>query len=135
MRISEAMRKGAAMRPQCHFTMFNGVGSCAIGAAIEGAGIELILSELRCTAYHEILSELCTAYPEWNPILNALVPVPTLEPADLPAPTAAIVMYLNDERLWTREDIANWLKGVEDKLIAEGKYIPVPIESAPHEID
>ena len=32
MRISEAMRRGAAMRPQCRFTMFDGVGSCAMGA-------------------------------------------------------------------------------------------------------
>ena len=128
MRISEAMRKGAAMRPQCRFTMSDGVGSCAIGAAMEGAGIE----------QNVMVNELCTAYPEWNPILNALVPSPDSQVPDA-SPTArccwAVVMYLNDTRLWAREDIADWLKGVEDKLIAEGKYIPVPIESAPHEID
>ena len=120
MRISEAMRRGAAMRPQCNFILFDGVGSCAIGAAMEGAGIE----------QNVMVNELCTAYPEWNPILNALVPYPLgrediSDPCCLQVAQAKIiVMYLNDEHKWTREDIADWLEGVEDKLIAEGKYIP-----------
>ena len=111
MRMSEAMRRGTAMRPQCRSTMFNGVGSCAVGAAMEGAGIELVYT----------LHELTRAYPEWTPILNALV----TSDANSTARYCWLVMtYLNDERKWTREDIADWLKGVENKLIADGKYIP-----------
>ena len=106
------------MRPQCRFTLFDGVGSCAIGAAIEGAGIEID------DTYEILLSELCTEYPEWNPILHALVPSPDSQVPDASQTAWVVVMYLNDERKWTREDIADWLKGVEDKLIAEGKYIP-----------
>lgn len=35
LRLSEAIRVGAKIRPQCTGTSFDGVGSCVIGAAYE----------------------------------------------------------------------------------------------------
>lgn len=36
MKLSDAIRIGAAKRPQCQGWYFDGVGTCALGAAYEG---------------------------------------------------------------------------------------------------
>lgn len=38
MKLSEAIRIGARLRPQCRGRLYRDDGSCAIGAAFEGAG-------------------------------------------------------------------------------------------------
>lgn len=38
LKLSEALRRGAALRPQCRNTFFNGIGTCALGAIAEARG-------------------------------------------------------------------------------------------------
>ncbi|SRR5260221_2358714 len=38
LKLSEAIRIGAKLRPQCFASYFDGVRTCAIGAAWEGSG-------------------------------------------------------------------------------------------------
>src|SRR5260221_1193465 len=38
LKLSEALRRGAALRPQCRNTFFDGTGTCALGAIAEGRG-------------------------------------------------------------------------------------------------
>lgn len=49
MRLSEAIRRGAKLRPQCKTKWFDGVGSCAWGAAYEGLyGVPAIGGFISC---------------------------------------------------------------------------------------
>lgn len=45
LKLSEAMRIGARMRPQCFDEFFSDEGSCALGAAWEGAGLLALRGE------------------------------------------------------------------------------------------
>jgi hypothetical protein len=101
MKLSTAIREGAKLRPQAFGVFFDfkspdyiePCASCAMGAAFE-ATTNYICSDLR-------LSHLEAFYPElkiekvWDKSIGNLWGHITL---------------LNDERRWTREQIADWLE-------------------------
>ena len=80
LKPSEAIRIGAALRPQCMNNYFMDGGSCALGAYWEGAGM--------------------AGDPPQCPIDGFL---------DLPGKLANEVWRKNDSG-WTREQIADWLE-------------------------
>jgi hypothetical protein len=97
------MRKGAQLRPQCRDVFFSEVRgvicSCGLGASLEGAGI-LNGEELPCPDL-----EMFNGFDG----VGLMVQCPVKEKCYAAELTAQII-HLNDDHLWTREAIADWLK-------------------------
>jgi hypothetical protein len=95
MKLSEAIRLGAMLRPQGRIDFFSADGkSCALGAALEARGIQ-----------HRILAtpaESDAIYGQlyrWWPWLRVL--------------SIDAITYRNDVEGWTREQIADWVATIE----------------------
>jgi hypothetical protein len=105
LKLSEAMREGAKLRPQGAHLLFSKGRSCALGAALEGIGLE----------YSETAHSLGTVRRKFS-ILRAPkfcpCPVPNCEDYKDNSLTT-IVGHLNDDHEWTRERIADWLETIE----------------------
>ncbi len=85
LKPSQAIRIGAAMRPQCEGIIFKDGGSCVIGALWEGYG-------KRNSQYIE---DYVKIYAFASRVLGNFVNK---------------AWYLNDQKHWTREAIADWLE-------------------------
>jgi hypothetical protein len=117
MRLSEAIREGAKLRPQCQMGYFrndypyNEVRSCAIGAAYEGCTgknrYELPDNPFAEDMLLDAIRE-CTGV-DLNTAKSTLPPLPGIQPGWIPALLVGIV-GLNDDYDWTREEIADWLE-------------------------
>ena len=98
LKLSEAIRLGAMMKPQGFGAYFTGGGSCAIGAALDAIG------RRRLAEVH------------W-PILMcrldaAMIPVQMPEGC-----VGTVIAYMNDDYKWTREEIADWVEGIEAQQV------------------
>jgi hypothetical protein len=118
--LARAIRLGAARRPQCFGSYFDERGgSCALGAAYDGmyelprqareAG-EIVPRHLE-RLFH-CLDDVVKRCPE--PALPAGAGVRAdSEAAGAPCrkrlPLGAMIVHLNDDHGWTREQIAEWL--------------------------
>lgn len=111
MKLSHAMRLGAMLKPQCYGHLSTrGSRTCAFGAAFDALGI---LAEVEET------SLVLTAPGRWPWILTEMChPVTGRTFAAL-----NIIVLLNDQSLWTREEIADWVEKVEP---AEDLPSPAP---------
>lgn len=94
MRLSEAIRLGAMMRPQVFGEYYVDGGSCAMGAACEAAGV----SGQQIQRYEM----------QWPDIINASCPACTGHRI-----WASTIVHLNDDHRWTREQIADWVQTIE----------------------
>lgn len=107
MRLSEAIRLGAVMKPQGfgHWSAVSGAdASCALGAALDA------VSAFRGSNVAYLVAV------EHFPILSARVkwPVEPIYPYSEPDMVVTDVIWvLNDCARWTREQIADWVEGVE----------------------
>jgi hypothetical protein len=103
MRLSEAIRLGALLKPQAFHSLFKDGGSCALGAALDAIG----LSDL------DDAEVLLRHFPDVAAIGVILCPV-------CPAPQIvsrgrvdSVVVHLNDQHGWTRERIATFVERLE----------------------
>jgi hypothetical protein len=107
MKLSEAMRLGAMLRPQVKFERHSSFGSCALGAAEDAIGSS--------GSYGRLPFELLVAEHHW-PILLTCQRNPVTGDA---WPMNVIVAQLNNGNYgnhgepWTRERIADWVEGIE----------------------
>lgn len=104
MRLSEAIRLGATMKPQ-FFGFYMGarnnkLSTCALGAALDAVG-----DLWGMAALHFSILDVPAQCPQCT------YKAPRLE---------QVIAHLNDDHLWTREAIADWL---------ELEIEPLPIES------
>lgn len=108
MRLSEAIRLGAMLKPQAFGDFSDGTGTCAWGAANEAIGKSVD---------DDYVDD------EWMDVCHADVRCPecgdcrgtTDKDADGQSRVASLIEHFNDDHLWTRERIADWLEGVEAK--------------------
>jgi hypothetical protein len=105
MRLSEAIRLGAMLRPQAKFHFFADGGSCALGAAFEACGA-LVFPRSSFMGVEGI---------RIFPILTALVEHPITK--SIGSLWLAIV-WLNNYDGWTRERIADWVETIEKEMEA-----------------
>lgn len=116
MKLSEAIRRGANRRPQCRDVFFNRIHgelcSCALGAAFEGGDlIDLAMLDRGIVALHIELVVTFDGFETYSVNNSGMPPYPCpsfsccVRPAQLPE----IIVHLNDEHNWTREQIADWL--------------------------
>mgnify|MGYP001594985193 CR=1 FL=1 len=145
MKLSEAIRLGAAISPQTFYTLRNRLGgTCALGSAAAASGISLIKAE----------SEICATLRHMYPDLDYIIPIcPVCLVRHISVGVVGeivsckcidIIIHLNDIHKWTREQIADWIEiqfesgDLCDTLYdihetgspvnAEGKYNESPIE-------
>lgn len=109
MKLSEAIRAGAKMRPQSFGRMFgftegDAYGSCALGGAFESL----------CGVPHFDEHKMTGFLTQRFPILDARAEIPT-HPG-VPCSLRLGIMMLNDNSKWSREAIAEWVETVENSL-------------------
>lgn len=123
MRLSEAIRLGAMLKPQG----FSGIGkdaSCALRAAADAAGIEPFdetdgfLEEV--VDYMELQRRF--------PITRARVQAPC-SCADWGEEFYQAIYHMNDFHKWTREQIADWVQTIEpqDALAEQHEAVAVVV--------
>lgn len=108
MRLSEAIRLGAMMRPQAKEDLFVGGHSCALGAAYEAIGLMTPDTD-RCNNPSSWHWRTRDAFP----LLEEKVSCPIGDCWRTPDDLAYVTTHLNDEHGWTREAIADWVESVE----------------------
>ncbi len=99
--LAQAILAGARRRPaQAFGAYYSNGGSCALGAAYEGI--------------YALPGDAKTVRPQrMDRFFHCLENVSKYCPAGCKKhiPTAAMIVHLNDDHLWTREQIADWLSG------------------------
>ncbi len=105
MKLSEAIRLGAMMKPQGtgYLHSLDGLKSCALGAACDAVGIPI-------SKYFDQHIEAFSAATRRWPFMNWAFVHPVTE---TPKAVAQIIWDLNDHHHWTRERIADWVSTVE----------------------
>lgn len=104
MKLSEAIRLGAMLKPQIIGNYFNDVGTCALGGAYDAIG-----KLMACG------SDMHS--PVW-PLIEAEAKCPACKPpryslVNYPRCVGQVITHLNDDHRWTREQIADWVATVE----------------------
>lgn len=109
MKLSEAIREGSKIRRQCFGGLFqieNGeIKSCALGAALEGAGL-YTPSEEELLVHTPLLNK-------WPELGGGCYLCPSFRhPSEDTEETCLelLIEHLNDVHRWTRERIADWLE-------------------------
>lgn len=117
MKLSEAITKGAQLRPQAFGSLFKFAGeqaevatSCALGAAYEARYSHVALPEHHFDSYDDLEAAF--------PLLNAPAQCPVcierlgrnLTPRER---LSAVISHLNDYHIYTRELIAEWVAAQE----------------------
>lgn len=104
--LSEAIRLGAMQHRQARGTYYDHVDhrTCALGAALDAIG------QLDAIGF-DALQQLQAAFP----ILRDTVTLPVIAPDPRIAryDLASAIIALNDQCLWTREAIADWVETLE----------------------
>jgi hypothetical protein len=118
LRLSEAIRLGAMLKPQ-GFGWFNtdDGGTCAMGAAMQAAG------HIRDWPVVKKSPAACPACP--------LVRVSD----NTHNATGAMIVHLNDDHRWTRERIADWVATLEAQDSAPTEDAASPPVEALHVAD
>lgn len=95
MRLSEAIRLGAAMKPQAFGEMHQFGGTCARGSALDAIG----LLDVTATPEAQLYAWFDTEWAKWS----------IKKPASCPV-SGVLTYCLNDTHHWTRERIADWVE-------------------------
>ncbi len=107
MRLSEAIRLGAMMKPQGFGHYFYNGKSCGIGAAVDAIGRNSICGQDYLNR-NEIEKEfpiinMAASCHECGVLFNG-------SPFAYPATIGGTIAHLNDDHRWTRERIADWVE-------------------------
>ncbi len=124
MKLSEAIRLGSMMKPQAFGVFGSGVeagpvfgdvlglrvvivtATCALGAALHAVGHDMIYGD-NVMALTEHFSS-----PAFLSVMNSRCPACDVSHHFLGGNTIA---HLNNDHLWTREQIADWVETVEGR--------------------
>ena len=106
MKLSEAIRLGAMLRPQTTGAIYKHGKSCAWGAAWEAVG-----GDITHWDYSKGISSISICQDYWPKLSLAYVPNPITGDT---RPIWSIIESLNDNpNCWTRERIADWVASIE----------------------
>lgn len=113
MKLSEAIRLGAMMKPQWFEKLHDGDGSCALGAAADAIGF--VVGELFSVTGKDSIHAFFKHFPEMEDKRNCPV-------CGLNIRYSAIA-HLNDFHRWTRERIADFVETLESDTLPD---LPTP---------
>lgn len=118
MRLSQAIRLGALLRPQAFGAYVTMDGkTCAMGAGLEAEGVLKVpyeVAELKTDYDDDIVHYWPWVAPEGKELFRC-----PLCAALNPCVGMGVILHLNDRHRWSREQIADWVEGVEPKEGAE----------------
>ena len=103
MKISDAIRLGSMLGPQCFGVLEEFGGTCALGAAYKAAGLQMELDSLHNFVLIEQTFPLL--YRAWH------IACPDCQRIQQDLGNA--IAHLNDRHAWTRERIADWVQALE----------------------
>ncbi len=107
MKLSEAIRLGAMIRPQVFGAFMKNGGSCAIGAALEAVGHNV-------EDFSPCYSEAAEAFPLLTRWADYDCPACVVQFAPgLWRRFDTVISHLNDQHKWTREQIADFVASIE----------------------
>lgn len=89
LKLSEAIRLGAMLKPQAYGRFYNGYGTCALGAALDASG-QLPL----CNRDFHARVKRTFGASFW---------------------LRARIIWRNDVNRWSREQIADWVETIENQ--------------------
>lgn len=108
IKLSEAIREGAKLRPMCQDRYFGYVGNAVtesktwLGSCALGAAYEAITGETEVESMMETLENVC----------QHLFSEPWLESPKAQYTLAYVIYDMNDSGRFTREEIADWLESI-----------------------
>lgn len=108
MKLSEAIRLGAMLKPQAFGHYWVDGGSCAIGAACDAAGVGAL-------GVAEFEGQFLSIYVQPCPECG----IRPDSRGEYAAGFINTVMHLNDIHFWLREQIAEWIATIEAQQVAE----------------
>jgi len=106
MRLSEAIRLGAMMKPQGFEYLLQGGHTCALGAAADACG----LLETDLLLHHTLQGEARRRFPILRDFKDRWCPEGC---AVSRVGVEGVILHLNDSHRWTRERIADWVETIE----------------------
>lgn len=109
LKLSEAIRLGAMLKPQGYQLYQRNGASCALGAAMDALGIQA--EEQMSSAFTEFATlRLCThEVAEFPPGCSDECRW------SHPFRMGDLIVHLNDDHRWTREQIADWVETIEQR--------------------
>lgn len=118
MKLSEAIRLGAMLKPQGFGEYVRAGATCAMGAAFDALGaLDVPFSESEVFPIVSIVSPRC-------PICNA---------RSYCGDIGSMIFHLNDDHKWTRERIADQVEIWEEAIeAAQDAAIAVPVKVLAH---
>lgn len=119
MKLSEAIRLGSMMKPQIYGEISSGQGTCALGAAIEAAGLTpepavpgIVTGSGRITETAKAGDIIIHTPEAWHAFFHGYHPCPACRVSSY---GMRAIGHLNDEHRWTRERIADWVETIENR--------------------
>lgn len=105
MLLSDAIIEGSKLKPQGRGQLEADGKTCAIGAAIEGAGYQCHFGPVSTDVFPQLLRRV-------EKPCKCAIPTDELT-------LYCVVTHLNDFHRWTREACAGWVMTVEKQIEAE----------------
>lgn len=118
MRFAEAMRLGAALRPQAFGELFDSVGSCAMGAVMEAVGAMTPSRLLSMDPFKASMDGHASLQQKYPWIYKTIVKHPI---TGIDFPLNHTVVDLNNYYRWNREQIADWVDTVDPTMHSESE--------------
>ncbi len=130
MKLSEAIRLGAMMKPQAFGTWFDGEGTCATGAALDAMGFLGNPEAFPSREIEEVLIAPYLASPQFKRH-SAELGGNRKRPCRCNGKDGVgpIMVHLNNRHRWTRERIADWVETIEN---AQTQTADVPAVEVSH---
>jgi hypothetical protein len=129
MKLSEAIRLGAMIRPQA-FGEYQVMGrSCALGAAMDALGIPVCDQSDFLDAELDQLFPTCALKAQCCPVRDCHR---ELDPPE--RFIGSVVIHLNDHHRWTREQIADWVETVEPAA-DDPRVTPSPSDAVREDVE
>lgn len=119
MKLSEAIRLGAMLKPQAFGALY---GELAVVSPGDVLGLRAIATSCALGAAHD------AGWRGTVPNITPCCPVCSGRSYAPAGPVAATVMHLNDGHRWTREQIADWVETIEQRTPVPAA---VPVEARP----
>lgn len=121
MKLSEAIRLGAMMKPQAFGKLrrvvyfYKGeprqeIRTCALGAALDACGL-LMVEDVQLMRFDNVFVH----HPEIIATLLQCCRNPMIE-SGRTASVHEVIVYLNDNCRWSREQIADWVACIEQRV-------------------
>lgn len=117
MKLSEAIRLGAMLKPQAFNGTVTADGTCALAAAAEALGIAPVLLNVDTGEYVVSYGALSAAFPslETHEVALPCKPCEYTVESEGTRPLQSAIFHLNDSHKWSRERIADWVQTIEDQ--------------------